>query len=92
MYRAKVFDIRNAGGERKYKLLLKAIKNCISLKNSNTSVEKSISENKNIHRPERSSLSDKSLTGLRQIKAYARERTGAKNVNTLDRGIIKRCK
>ena len=55
---AKVVDTRSAGGERKYTLLLKVMKSFLSLKNSNASVERSISENKNNLRPERSSLTD----------------------------------
>ena len=55
---AKVVDTRNAGGERKYTLLLKVTKSFLSLKNSNASAERSISENKNNLRPERSSLTD----------------------------------
>ena len=90
MYWAKVFDSRNAGGERKYKLLLKVRKSCLSLPNSNASVERSISENKNNHRPKRSSLSDERLMELRQIKAHACELTGAENVNTLDKRIMKK--
>ena len=55
---AKVVDTRSAGGERKYRLLLKVIKSFLSLKNSNASAERSISENNNNLRPERSSLTD----------------------------------
>ena len=55
-------------------------------------MERSISENKNNHRPERSSLSDERLMGLRQMKEHARERTGGENVNTLDKRIMKKMK
>ena len=35
----KVFDIQNAAGERKYTLLSKVVKSCLSLQNSNAIVE-----------------------------------------------------
>ena len=41
IYWPKVFDIQNAAGERKYTLLSKVVKNCLSLQNSNASVERS---------------------------------------------------
>ena len=65
MYWAKVFDIQNAAGERKYTLLWKVVKSCLSLQNSNASVDRSLSHNKNTLRPERNNLSDESLMGLR---------------------------
>ena len=89
MYWAKVFDIGNAAGERKYTLLSKVVKSCLSLQNSNASVERSLSDNKNTLRPERNNLSDERLMGLRQIKEHARKCTGAEHVITVDKGIIK---
>ena len=89
MYWAKVFDIQNAAGERKYTLLSKVVKSCLSLQNSYVSVEESLSDNKNTFRPERNNFSDESLMGLRQMKEHARKCTRAEHVNTLDKGIIK---
>ena len=89
MYWGKVFDIRNVGDERKYTLLSKVIKSCLSLQNSIESVERSISGNKTILRPERSSLLDESFMGLKRIKEHVRKRPRAENVCTLDKGIIK---
>ena len=74
MYWGKVFDIRNVGDERKYTLLSKVIKSCLSLQNSSESVEGSISGNKTILRPERSSLLDESFMGLKRIKEHVRKR------------------
>ena len=88
MYWVQVFDIRNGGGERKYTLLSKVIKSCLSLQNSSASVERSISDNKNTLRPERISLLDESLMGLRQIKEQAHKRAGAKNGSNLNTEIM----
>ena len=52
-------------------------------------MERSHSENNNTLRLERSSLSNESLMGLRQIKEHARKWTGAEDVDTIDKGIIK---
>ena len=65
------------------------IKSCWSLQNSNANVERSHSVNNNTLRLERSSLSNESLMGLRQRKEHARKWTGAEDVDTLDKGIIK---
>ena len=65
------------------------IKSCWSLQNSNANVERSHSVNNNTFRLERSSLSNESLMGLRQRKEHARKWTGAEDVDTLDKGIIK---
>ena len=45
IYWVKVFDIRNAGEERKYTLLSKVVRNCLSLQNANTNVERCLSDN-----------------------------------------------
>ena len=58
------------------------------MQNSSASVERSISDNKNTLRPERISLLDESLMGLRQIKEQAHKRAGAKNVSNLNTEII----
>ena len=89
MYWTKAFDIQNAAGERKYTLFSKVVKSCLSLQNSNASVERSLSGNRNTLRPEGNNLSDESFMGLRQLKEHARKCTGAEHVNTLDKGIIK---
>ena len=65
------------------------IKSCWSLQNSNANVKRSHSDNNNTLRLERSSFSNESLMGLRQIKDYARKRTGAEDVDTIDKGITK---
>ena len=65
------------------------IKSCWSLQNCNANVERSHSDNNNTLRLERSSFLNKILMGLRQIKEYARKRTRAEDVDTIDKGTIK---
>ena len=91
MHWAKVFAICNAEREREKLHLLKVIKSCLSLQNSNGSVERTPSDNKNTLRPKGSSLSDESLMSLRRMKEHTCKCTGAENVNNLDKGILKRC-
>ena len=70
MYSGKIFDIQNTRGVRKYTLLSKVIKNCISYWKTNATVERSLSDKKTL-RPERTSLSAQSWMGLRQMKEHA---------------------
>ena len=51
-------------------------------------MDRSLSGNKNTLRPERSSLSDKSLMGFRWMHEHAHKCTGTENVNTSDKGVI----
>ena len=88
MYWAKVFDIQNLERERKY-TLLSSYQKLLVITKLQSNVERSHSENNNTLRLERSSLSNESLMGLRQIKEHARKWTGAEDVDTIDKGIIK---
>ena len=88
MYWAKVFDIQNLERERKY-TLLSSYQKLLVITKLQSNVERSHSENNNTLRLERSSLSNESLMGLRQRKEHARKWTGAEDVDTLDKGIIK---
>ena len=89
MFWAKVFDVRNAAGERKYTLLSKVVKSFLPLQNSNASVERSLSDNKNILRPERYNLSDECLMGLRKMKEHALKCTGAEHVKGAETTCLK---
>ena len=81
MYWAKVFDIQNLERERKY-MLLSSYQKLLVITKLQSNVERSHSENNNTLRLERSSLSNESLMGLRQIKEHARKWTGAEDVDT----------
>ena len=86
-YWAKVLKIKSESGTKKYSLLSKVVKSCLSLHNGNASVERSLSDNKNTLTSERTKLSDEALMGLRKAKEHARSCGGAHNVNTLSKGI-----
>ena len=60
----------------------------MTIQNGNSDVERSLSDNKNTLRAERSRMSEGTLMGLRRIKERARSAKGAHNVNTLTKEII----
>ena len=88
----KVLDIRTDSGERKYSLLAKLVKSCLSLQNGNAAVERSLSDNKNTLTAERTCLNDETLIGLRLVKEHSRFAGGAHQIHTLAKDIVQSMK
>lgn len=60
------------------------MKGCLSLQNSNASVERSLSKNRNTLTPERNNLPDETVMELRLMKEHGRKCSGAENTNTIE--------
>ena len=88
VYWAKIFDIKSDNGEKKYDLIAKVMKSCLTLQNGNAAVERSLSDNKNTLTAKRTNLSDDTLMGLRRMKEHARSAGGAHNVDTISKELI----
>ena len=72
-------------GSRKYNVLSKVVKSCLSVPNDNAGAERSLSDNKNMLVSERTNLKPKTTVGMWRAKGYARTFGGAHNGNTYDR-------
>ena len=73
--------------QKKYELLGKLIKSCLSISNGNADVKRSLSDNKNTLTVERTNLSDEALVALRRCKEHARQYGGSEKVCTLSKEI-----
>ena len=86
-YWAKILKIVSlSDGSRKYNILSKVFKTCLSVPNGNAGAERILSHNKNMPLSERTNLKPKTIVGMRRAKEYARTFGSAHNVNTYDRG------
>ena len=87
-YWAQIFKIRDGSGNVKYKHLAKIVKSILSLPNGNVSVERSLSDNKNMLTSERTRLAKETMERLRRAKEFARGCGGSHNINALNRGVF----
>ena len=75
-YWRNVFKIKSPSGSEKYAVLTCLVKSCLSIHHGNAEVEKCLSDNKNTVTPERTSLSEQAVNGLRRAKDFARKSHG----------------
>ena len=68
IYWAKVFGVKNPFGQPKFKTLSKVVKCALTLSHGNADTERSLSQNKKVVTKEKSSLSEKTLIGIRLTK------------------------
>ena len=59
-------------GSRKYNILSKVVKSCLSVPNGNAGAERSLSDNKNMLVSEQNNLSPETIVGIQRAKEYAR--------------------
>ena len=86
-YWAKILKVVSlSDGSRKYNVLSKVVKSCLSIPNGDAGAERSLPDNKNMLVSERTNLKPETIVGMRRAKEYARTFGGALNVNTYDRG------
>ena len=84
---AKILKIVSlSDGSRKYNVLSKVAKSCLSVPNGNAGAERSLPDNKNMLFSERTNLKSETIVGMHRAIEYARTFEGAHNVNTYDRG------
>ena len=69
---ANVFQEKSHQGKFKYSILQKLIKGLLSLAHGNADVERSISANKKTVTPDRASLSDVTINGLRTVEDHVK--------------------
>ena len=63
-YWAQIFKIRDGSSDVKYRHLAKVVKSILSLPNGNASVERSLSDSKNMLTSERTRLAKETMKGL----------------------------
>lgn len=73
----RVFEIERNGRRRKFTLQSTVSESFLSVHNSNASVERSLSDKKNICTVLQTQLSDATLIGLGRLTEYARQNKGA---------------
>ena len=61
----------------RYNFFQKVVKSVLSLQNGNATVERSLSDNKNMLTKECAGLLPETFIGLRQMKEYARHKGGS---------------
>ena len=71
-YWADIFKEKSLQGEFKYSILQKLIKSLLSLAHGNADVERSLSANRKTVTPDRASLGDLTINGLRTVKDRVR--------------------
>ena len=86
-YWHSVFSLKTLVGEKKYPLLEKLVKSILSLHHGNSTVERSLSDNKNTVQNERDHLLEGTIIGLRRMKEYARSKGGAEHVVISERMV-----
>ena len=69
-YWAQIFTIRDGSGNVKYRHLAKVVKSILLPPNGNVSVERSLSDNKNMLTSERTRLAKETMEGLRRAKEF----------------------
>ena len=69
---SKIFDIKSEVGSKIFELLSKLVEHFFLLHHRNASVERSISDNKNIVTLKRIKLKDSTLSALRKAKEHPR--------------------
>ena len=87
-YWAQIFKIRDDSGNVKYRHLAKVIKSILSLPNGNASVERSLSDNKNMLTSERTRLAKETMEGLWLAKEFARGCGGSHYINALNKSMF----
>ncbi|MEW8547687.1 MAG: hypothetical protein AB2693_29620 [Candidatus Thiodiazotropha sp.] len=68
VYWGKVFELKNPFGQPRFKTLPKVIKCALTLSHGNADTERSLSQNKKVVTKEKSSMSEKTLIGIRLTK------------------------
>lgn len=89
-YWALVFNDKNFQGQPKYRVLQKLVKGLLSLAHGNADVERSLSLNKNTVTPERASLGNTTINGLRTVKDEVRV-SGEVHKVPITKGILDAC-
>ena len=87
-YWAEVFKEKSLQGEFKYSILQKLIKSLLSLAHGNADVERSLFANKKTVTPDRASLGDLTINGLRTVKDRARV-CGAPHKVEITKGLLR---
>ena len=87
-YWAVVFKEKSLQGEFKYSILQKLIKSLLSLAHGNADVERSLSANKKTVTPDRASLGDLTINGLRTVKDRVRV-CGAPHKVEITKGLLR---
>ena len=87
-YCAEAFKEKSLQGEFKYSILQKLIKSLLSLAHGNADVERSLSANKKTVTPDRASLGDLTINGLRAVKDRVRV-CGAPHKVEITKGLLR---
>ena len=75
-YWRNVSKIKSPSGSKKYVILNRLVKSWLSFYHGNPEVERSLSDNKNTDTPERTSLSEQAVNGLRKAIDFVRKSHG----------------
>ena len=86
-YWASVFQEKNMQGKLKYSVLQKLVKSLLSLAHGNADVERSLSANKRTLTPDRASLGDLTINGLRAVKDHVKNHGEPHNV-PITKGLL----
>ena len=78
----------DGSGNVKYRHLAKVVKSVLLLPNGNASVERSLSDNKNMLTSERTRLAKETMEGMQCAKEFARGCGGSQNINALNKGVF----
>jgi len=84
---ASVFQEKNMQGKFKYSVLQKLVKSLLSLAHGNADVERSLSANKRTLTPDRASLGDLTINGLRAVKDHVKNHGEPHNV-PITKGLL----
>jgi len=86
-YWADVFQEKSLQGEWKYSILQKLVKGLLCLAHGNADVERSLSAKKKTVTPERTSLGELTINGLRTVKGHVKVSGEPQNVK-ITKGLL----
>lgn len=86
-YWADVFQEKSKQGKFKYSVLQKLVKSLLSLAHGNADVERSLSANKKTVTPDKASLGDLTINGLRSVKDHVKVCGVTQNVQ-ITKGLL----